>query len=142
VGVSSRDNMRGGPPIRNQARSLRRKATDAERALWRELRRSSLGWRFRREFPIPPYIVDFACVEARLVVEANGGHHARPGEHDRRDAALRQRGWRLLRFWNNDVLGNRAGVLQTISEALGPRSAIYPHPNPPGQAGEGAQCEA
>jgi very-short-patch-repair endonuclease len=138
VGVSSRDNMRGGSPMRNNARRLRRNMTDAEQALWRELRRNSLGWRFRRQCPIPPYIVDFACIEARLIVEVDGGQHARPGDHDRRDATLHRKGWRVLRFWNNEVLENRAGVLQTISEALGAWPSIYPHPNPPPQTGEGA----
>ena len=110
--TSSRENMRGGLPKRNQARNLRRNMTDAEQALWRELRRNRFGWRFRRQFPIPPYIVDFACLEARLIVEADGGQHAQPSDHDRRDAALRAEGWRVLRFWNNDILENRAGVLR------------------------------
>ncbi|TMJ61204.1 MAG: endonuclease domain-containing protein, partial [Alphaproteobacteria bacterium] len=112
--------MRGGLPKRNQARNLRRNMTDAERVLWRELRRNGLGWRFRRQFPIPPYIVDFACLEARLVIEADGGQHNRPGEHDPRDADLRAQGWRVLRFWNNEILENRGGVLERIAEALGP----------------------
>jgi very-short-patch-repair endonuclease len=136
VGVSSRDNMRGGPPIRDNARNLRRNLTDAEQMLWRELRRTSLGWRFRCQFPIPPYIVDFACIEARLIIEVDGGQHSYPGDHDRRDAVLGRKGWRILRFWNNDVLQNRTGVLQTISDVL-VRPPIYPHPNPPPQAGEG-----
>ena len=111
--------------------------TDTERILWRELRRSRFGWRFRRQFPIPPYIADFACVEARIIVEADSGQHNQPGEHDRRDAALRAQGWRVLRFWNNEILENRAGVLERIVEALGPWSSIFPHPNPPPQTGEG-----
>jgi len=135
--ISSRENMRGGLPKRNQARSLRRNMTDAERVLWRELRRNGLGWRFRRQFPIPPYIVDFACLEARLVIEADGGQHNRPGDHDHRDADLRAHGWRVLRFWNIEILENRGGVLERIAEALGPWPSVYPHPNPPPQAGEG-----
>ena len=134
---SSREDMRGGLPKRNQARNLRRNMTEAERVLWRELRRDGLGWRFRRQFPIPPYIADFACLEARLVVEADGGQHNRPGDHDRRDADLRAQGWRVLRFWNNEIFANRPGVLQTIAEALGPWPSVYPHPGPPPQAGEG-----
>ncbi len=133
---SSRDNMRGGLPMRSKARTLRRNMTDAEQMLWRELRRTGLGWRFRRQFPIPPYIVDFACIEARLIVEADGGQHSRPGDHDHRDAALLRKGWRILRFWNNDILQNRAGVLQTIADALGQPEA-NPHPHPPPLAGEG-----
>ena len=133
----NRAEMRGGAALQQRARALRGNSTDAERALWRELRRSSLGWRFRRQFPIPPFVVDFACLEARLIIECDGGQHARPGEHERRDAVLRREGWRLLRFWNNDVLQNRPGVLQTIADALGPWLSQYPHPGPPPLAGEG-----
>src|SRR5689334_7034787 len=105
-----RSNMRGGRAIKRRARSLRSNMTDTERALWRGLRDRQLGWRFRRQFPIPPYVVDFACIEARLIVECDGGQHARPGDHDLRDGELRRQGWRILRFWNNDVLVNRAVV--------------------------------
>src|SRR5215469_16249389 len=89
--------MRGGGPIKKQARKLRGNMTEAERVLWRELRKYSLGWRFRRQFPIPPYIVDFACVEARLIVEADGGQHGLPGDHDVSDRELQRQGWRVLR---------------------------------------------
>jgi very-short-patch-repair endonuclease len=139
---SSRGNMRGGLPMRDRARKLRGNTTDAEQALWRELRRSRLGWRFRRQFPVTPYVVDFACLEARLIVEADGGQHARPGDHDRRDGALRAKGWRVLRFWNDEILANRPGVLQTIAEALGPWPSRYPHPDPPPPAGEGDSAVA
>ena len=61
-----------------RARRLRRRTTDAERFLWDALRKDQLGWRFRRQHPIPPYVVDFACVEARLVIEADGGQQAAP----------------------------------------------------------------
>jgi very-short-patch-repair endonuclease len=104
----------------NQVRALRRDTTDAERVLWRGLRYKQLGWRFRRQHPIPPYVVDFACLEARLVVEADGGQHGLPGEHTIRDENLRRRGWRILRFWNNDILDNPSGVIETITAALGP----------------------
>ena len=101
-----------------RARALRANMTLAERLLWRELRDSQLGSNFRRQHPIPPYVVDFVCVEARLIIEADGGQHAQPGEHDARDAELSRRGWRILRFWNNEIVENRAGVLQAIAEAL------------------------
>ena len=133
----SRTDMRGGSSIRKSARELRRNMTDAEQALWKELRKCGLGRRFRRQFPIPPYIVDFVCVEARLIVEADGGQHARAGDHDLRDGELRRQGWRVLRFWNNEILANRQGVLRTIIEMLGPRSVQNPHPNPPPLTGEG-----
>ena len=133
----NRTDMRGGSSIKKKARSLRGNMPDAEQVLWKELRKYRLGRRFRRQFPIPPYIADFACLEARLVVEADGGQHNRPGDHDRRDADLRAQGWRVLRFWNNEIFANRPGVLQTIAEALGPWPSVYPHPGPPPQAGEG-----
>ena len=138
-----RTDLRGGHVMITRARRLRANLTDAERALWRELRQRQLGWRFRRQFPIPPYVVDFACIEARLLVEADGGQHALSGRDRRRDARLRALGWRVLRFWNNDILQNRAGVLQTIAEPLG--SLLLesdPHPNPPPLAGEGVSARA
>jgi N-methylhydantoinase B len=139
VGVMppNRTNMRGGFSSKKNARELRGNMTDAEQVLWRELRNYGLGWRFRRQFPIPPYIVDFACLDARLIVEADGGQHARPGDHDLRDRELHQRGWRVLHFWNNEILANRQGVLRTIAEELGPPRVQAPHPNPPPLAGEG-----
>jgi N-methylhydantoinase B len=139
VGVMppNRTNMRGGFSSKKNARELRGNMTDAEQVLWRELRNYGLGLRFRRQFPIPPYIVDFACLDARLIVEADGGQHARPGDHDLRDRELHQRGWRVLRFWNNEILANRQGVLRTIAEELGPPRVQAPHPNPPPLAGEG-----
>ena len=139
---SSRDNMRGGPATRDRARNLRQNLTEAEQRLWLDLRRTALGWRFRRQFPVPPYIADFACIEARLVVEIDGGQHSDNRADSRRDEILHQRGWRVLRFWNNEVFENRTGVLQVITDALGPRPSAYPHPDPPPQAGEGAPASA
>jgi very-short-patch-repair endonuclease len=104
---------------------LRRNMTDAERTLWRELRHNQLGCRFRRQHPIPPYIADFACVEAKLIVEIDGGQHAGAGDQVR-DSFLKRHGWRILRFWNNDVQQNRAGVVQVIATAL-----TQPDPPPP-----------
>ncbi len=94
--------------------------TDAEQALWRHLRdRQVDGYRFRRQVPIGTYIADFACLERRLIVEVDGGQHAINEADDKiRDAWLEREGYRVLRFWNNDVLSNRNGVLQRISEAL------------------------
>jgi len=134
--MASRRNMRGGRKTTERAQGLRREPTDAERTLWYGLRYGQLGWRFRRQFPIPPYIVDFACLEAQLAIECDGGQHAEPGEHDRRDAALRRQGWRVLRFWNNDILQNRLGVLQRILEALGGAGS---RPSPASGGGKPAQ---
>jgi very-short-patch-repair endonuclease len=121
-------NMRGGKEPSARARELRNNATATERALWQILRDKQFGSRFRRQFVIAPYIVDFACPEARLVIEADGGQHAEPGDHDRRDAFLEQRGWRILRFWNNDILENRDGVAQRIIEVLDPGPDSTPSP--------------
>ncbi len=84
-------NMRGGAQPSQRARKLRNNATNTERALWQVLRDKQLGWRFRRQFVIAPYIVDFACPEARFVIEADGGQHAELGDHDRRDAFLEEK---------------------------------------------------
>jgi len=123
--------MRGGKQPSRSARALRNNATDTERALWRVLRDRQLGWRFRRQFVIPPYIVDFACPEARLVIEADGGQHAEPGDHDRRDEFFAESGWRILRFWNNEIIENRDGVLQRIMEVLGPDPDSFQPSKPP-----------
>jgi very-short-patch-repair endonuclease len=101
-----------------RARELRHNMTDAERTLWRELRRTALGARFRRQAPVGQYIVDFACLEARLIVEVDGGQHAESRNDERRDRCLASQGFRVLRFWNNDVLGNMRAVLEVIVEAL------------------------
>src|SRR5271166_4803079 len=95
------------------ARSLRRGMTDAERHLWKHLRLRSIdGFKFRRQHDIGPYIVDFACVRAKLVVEIDGGQHADAVTYDvALTAFLSCQGFRVLRFWNNEVLENIDGVL-------------------------------
>jgi len=100
--------------------------TDAERRLWTHLRDNQLGgWSFRRQHPIPPYIADFACLDAQVIVEVDGGQHAESESDKKRDEYLASLGWRVIRFWNNDVLANTEGVLSQLLAALGP------HPNPP-----------
>jgi very-short-patch-repair endonuclease len=91
-----------------------------ERRLWRALRSRRFGdYKFRRQQVIGPFIVDFVCPERSLVVEADGGQHACDAASDRRRTEfLRARGYRVLRFWNNDVLTNLEGVLQRIAEGL------------------------
>jgi very-short-patch-repair endonuclease len=102
-----------------RARLLRRAATDAERCLWLALRDRRLGgYRFRRQFPIGHFIVDFACTRHRLIVEADGGQHADNEADRRRTAWLESEGWHVLRFWNNDILANTSGVVETILKEL------------------------
>ena len=94
---------------------MRRNPTEAERALWRVLRAKRLeGWKFRRQVRIDRYIVDFICFENRLVVEADGSQHSENAYDQARDAYLYAQGFRVLRFWNNDVLANPEGVLTAI----------------------------
>jgi len=101
------------------ARALRKNMTDAERALWRLLRQRQLrSLRFRRQVPIDHYIVDFACLEARLIIEADGGQHWESQSDQTRDAYLQSQGFRVLRLWNNDILANPDGVYHTIMETV------------------------
>jgi|SRR5947208_520326 len=100
-------------------RRLRGNQTDAERKLWFSLRDRRLsGFKFVRQEAIGPFIVDFICREKNLVVEVDGGQHSENPEDNRRDGYLNRQGYRVLRFWNNDVLANREGVLLTILDAL------------------------
>ena len=102
------------------ARQLRREMTDAEQRLWYHLRnRALMGFKFRRQHPVGPYVVDFACLEVGLVVELDGGQHACDPRDAPREAFLEARGFRVLRFWNNDVLQQAEDVLSAIHEALG-----------------------
>jgi very-short-patch-repair endonuclease len=98
---------------------MRNEQTDAERKLWMCLRtRQVNGLKFRRQHPIGRYIVDFCCSERYLVVELDGGHHASQAQADqRRTAFLAQRGYRVLRFWDHEVLVNTEAVLQRIADA-------------------------
>ena len=104
----------------HRARNLRRDSTEAERAFWNEVRAKRLaGFRFRRQVPIGPYIVDFVCPAAKLVVELDGGQHQEQiAADDRRTRRLELEGYRVLRVWNNDVLGNMTGVLEMLLAEL------------------------
>lgn len=109
-------------PIRRQisphAARLRRDMTDVERKLWLAVRDRRLdGFKFRRQATVGPFIVDFLCVEARLVVELDGGQHDEATDAPR-TAYLEAQGFLVLRFWNNEVIESFAGVLETISRAL------------------------
>lgn len=101
------------------ASQLRTNTTDAEKNLWQTLRNRQLaGYKFRRQFFIPPYILDFVCFEQCLIIELDGSQHADSVVYDgARTAFLAQQGSRVLRFWNNDVLENSVRVLETILRA-------------------------
>jgi very-short-patch-repair endonuclease/DNA-binding MarR family transcriptional regulator len=115
-GEATREKPR--PLSTTRARDLRKSGTKAERALWAQLRDRQLhGHKFRRQQPIGPYIVDFLCLEQKLVVEVDGGQHV-PEVDERRTAFLEGAGYRVLRFWNAEVLDSMDGVLQTIGEHL------------------------
>jgi len=112
-----------------RARTLRINQTEAEARLWSRLRNRSLdGFKFRRQIAVDPFIVDFLCSEAMLIVELDGGQHAEQADADaRRTTYLEERGYRVLRFWNNDVLSNTDGVLEIVLKELHSRR---PSPNP------------
>jgi very-short-patch-repair endonuclease len=112
---------------------MRSNQTDAEHRLWQILRAKRLsGYKFKRQVPIDHYIVDFACLARRLIVEADGGQHGGAADAER-DRYLVAQGFRLLRFWNNDILNNEDGVVSRILDAL-----TAPLPNPSPAEGRGA----
>jgi very-short-patch-repair endonuclease len=104
-----------------RAKDLRKRDTDAERRIWGLLRNRSLHqFKFRRQHPIGAYIVDFVCLEKRLVIEVDGGQHAEQSLYDsKRSADLEIAGYRVLRFWDNDVLTQTDSVMQVIYRELG-----------------------
>ena len=133
---------------RDLARHLRSSQTEAERHLWRMLRRKNLeGWRFRRQVPLGPYIVDFCCLPLRLVIEADGGQHNGSASDLVRDDWLRSEGFRVLRFWNHEIAQNPEGVwcaihqeTQTLATSLQGQDVAsgeghHPLPGPPPSRG-------
>ncbi|MCY4365876.1 MAG: endonuclease domain-containing protein [Chloroflexi bacterium] len=118
--------------ITARARHLRKNPTDSERALWNILRnRQIFGLRFRRQVPLGPFIVDFACLEARLIIEVDGGQHFENKHYDEcRTAWLNSVGFRVLRFWNNQVLNEIDSVWQEIQVAVGELSPTHSCPPP------------
>ena len=105
-------------PRRSNARALRTNMTDAERKLWYRLRAHRFnGAPFRRQVPIGPFIADFVCLQARVIIEVDGGQHGMESDAVR-DAWFARQGFRVLRFWNNDVHSNFDGVMQVIADAL------------------------
>jgi very-short-patch-repair endonuclease len=104
------------------ARHLRRNMTDAERHLWCHLRRRHLlGHRFRRQHPYGPYVLDFVCLESKLIIEVDGSQHLNPTADQQRDAWLAAEGFRILRYFNHDILGRTDAVLEaTVGVLSGP----------------------
>ena len=134
--LSPRRGERAGVRGSDRARELRRNQTDAEAQLWRHIRdRRLVGFKFRRQCPVGCYIVDFLCIEHRLVVEVDGGQHGERRAYDeQRSAALRSLGFRVLRYWNDDVLLRTDAVLQDLVTVL-----TAPHPSPLPARGEREQ---
>lgn len=123
--------------LRENAKTLRIQMTDAETRLWYHLRAHRfMGLKFKRQKPIGPYIVDFVCLEQFLVIELDGGQHMEQTDQDReRDEYLRERGYRVLRFWNHQVLGEMEAVLERIRLEVAPSPyAGRPGPSPPGES--------
>ena len=122
-----------------RSRELRNNPTDAERKLWRAISNCQLnGIRFNRQVPIGPFICDFVARKAKLVIEVDGGQHATATVADnRRTQFLRDRGYRVIRFWNNDVLQNIEGVVEAILQALAnsPSPSALRASSPPAPAG-------
>jgi very-short-patch-repair endonuclease len=102
------------------ARALRQRMTDAEKLMWRRLRdRRFQGIKFKRQYPLAGYIVDFVALDLKFIIEIDGGHHAMRVEEDlRRTRRLEESGYHVMRFWNHDVLGNVEGVLQAVLQEL------------------------
>jgi very-short-patch-repair endonuclease len=141
-GVPSNDERERSRQLRDRAREMRAKPTPAERRLWSMLRgRRIFSFKFKRQHVIAPYIVDFACLERSLIIEADGGQHAESVSDRCRDAYLRSKGFRILRFWNNDVLDNPSGAFEAIAAALHtphpPTAAQWVPPSP--MTGEGLE---
>ena len=114
---------------------------DAEQKLWRALRSRGIGAKFRRQVPLGPYIVDFVCFESKLIVEVDGGQHSENKRDAIRDRYFIDQGYRVLRFWNNDVLSNLEGVLTMIAGAIDPSPGASLRDAPPSPSrGEGTRA--
>jgi len=116
-----------------KAKALRKNFTDTERLLWKYLRAKQMHrYKFRRQEPIDNYIVDFVCQKKRIVIEVDGGQHSADAKRDNeRDKWLNGQGYKVLRFWNNEVLTNTEGVLEVIRDCLN-----HPPLTPPLKGGE------
>jgi very-short-patch-repair endonuclease len=117
----------------DNAKVLRRSQTDVEQKLWYHLRAHRfMGKKFKRQKPIGQYVVDFVCLEDKLIIELDGGQHTENVEYDHvRDSWLRSEGYTVLRFWNNELMNEMEGVLEQI------RLTLSPSPSPTSGRGEG-----
>lgn len=124
-----------------RARELRNDPTAAEELLWSKLRKSQLaGLKFSRQIPIAGHFADFACRKAKLVVELDGSQHIEMADADaERTRRIEAEGYRVLRFWNNDLTSNMEGVLQAILAAASPSMELPPPPQPPPASGRGSK---
>jgi len=129
--------------LKTRAKELRKEQTDAENFLWRRLRdRRLVGYKFRRQLTLPPYIVDFVCLDAKLIVEVDGAHHLLQQEYDKeRTKYLQAQGFTVLRFWNDEVMKDTDVVLEVIlsrlQELRPASSASSPHPRSLSHKGRG-----
>ncbi|BBL70539.1 endonuclease domain-containing protein [Methylogaea oryzae] len=127
--------------MKELARTLRQQQTDVEELLWYRLRNRRMnGCKFRRQEPIGPYVADFLCMQPKLIIELDGGQHGEQLEKDQhRTQYLETLGYRVLRFWNHEVLTNLEAVLEVIHLATANHP---PHPNPlPKGEGTGGACD-
>jgi len=128
----------GEEKVLNNAKTLRTNQTEAEQRLWYHLRAHRfMDLKFKRQKPMGRYIVDFVCVERRLIIELDGGQHAEQVVYDQhRDAWLRSQGYTVLRFWNNEVMQQFEGVLEQIRLTLTLTLSLSPSPSPVNGRGE------
>lgn len=103
--------------LTNTARKLRREMTDAERVLWSHLRGGQMGVKFTRQFPVGGYVADFACRSLRLAIECDGGQHSDDVDA-MGTAAIQAHGYRVIRFWNHEIMSNIDGVLEAIAREI------------------------
>ncbi|OGQ88995.1 MAG: DNA methylase [Deltaproteobacteria bacterium RIFOXYD12_FULL_56_24] len=125
-----RDRERAPKKLLTRARTLRRQSSDAEKTLWVHLRaRRFNGYKFRRQVIIESYIVDFICVEAKLIIEADGGQHTEQRAYDAvRTARLEHLGYRVIRFWNHEILAELDAVLERVFSVLTELPSPQPSP--------------
>ena len=122
--------------LTSTAQELRHNLTEAEKQLWYILRARSMGVKFRRQVVIGRYVVDFVCFDKKLVIEVDGGQHNQNQKDLKRDEWLKSQGFDVLRFWNNDVLGNLDGVFEVLEARLN-----SPTPTLPTQKARGRESQ-